>query len=168
MKPPVLLSKDLSPRAARRFGRAWVALAFALALHVTDEALTDFLSVYNPTVHALRDRMPWLPLPTFSFPVWIAGLAAGIALLLLLSPLAFRGTKWITIVAVPFSILMTGNALLHLGSSIYFGRFMPGVNSSPLLLAASLFALLSALGLRKSVGQPIQPEATPASAAGDR
>jgi hypothetical protein len=43
---------------ARRggFGWSWFALTVAFALHVTDEASTGFLSVYNPTVTALRAR----------------------------------------------------------------------------------------------------------------
>ena len=45
-----------------RHGWAWVALTLALAVHVADEALTDFLSVYNPTVEAIRARYPWVPL----------------------------------------------------------------------------------------------------------
>ena len=43
-------------QATLRYGRAWVALAAALAVHVTDEALTNFLAVYNPTVRAIRGR----------------------------------------------------------------------------------------------------------------
>jgi hypothetical protein len=38
--------------AIRRFCAAWVGLCAALALHVTDEALTGFLDVYNPAVQA--------------------------------------------------------------------------------------------------------------------
>jgi hypothetical protein len=33
---------------AQSVGRAWVTLCLALALHVTDEALTGFLDVYIP------------------------------------------------------------------------------------------------------------------------
>jgi hypothetical protein len=40
---------------------------------VTDEALTDFLSVYNPAVQAIRKRVPFIPLPIFKFRVWLAG-----------------------------------------------------------------------------------------------
>jgi len=149
---------DLPPgerraRAVLRFGRAWLALAGALAIHVTDEALTDFLAVYNPTVQSIRGRLPWLPLPTFSFPVWILGLATGIALLFALSPVAFRGARWITLIAVPLSVLMIGNGLGHVGSSIYMGRFMPGVYSSPLLIAAAVFSLTCALQLRRVIHQ---------------
>ncbi len=148
-------SDDRHPGAVLRFGRAWLALAAALALHVTDEALTNFLAVYNPTVLAVRSRFPWIPLPTFSFRVWIAGLAAGIVLLFLLSPAAFRGARWLAIVAIPFSVMMIGNGLGHVGSSLYLGRFMPGVYSSPILLAASLFALFSALRLLRTPGKAV-------------
>jgi hypothetical protein len=42
----------------------------ALAIHVTDEALTGFLAVYNPTVLALRAKLPFFPMPTFEFREW--------------------------------------------------------------------------------------------------
>jgi hypothetical protein len=33
-----------------------VTLSLALAAHVADEALTDFLAVYNPFVRSARER----------------------------------------------------------------------------------------------------------------
>ena len=54
-------------RFSRRHGWAWVGLSLALALHVTDEALNDFLSFYNPMVRRIREEVPLLPLPTFEF-----------------------------------------------------------------------------------------------------
>ena len=131
----------------RRFAMAWLALAAALALHVTDEALTDFLSVYNPTVLAIREHISWLLIPTFTFGVWITGLAIMIALLFLLSPFAFRGRRWIVLLSVPFSVLMVGNGLLHIGASFYKSKLMPGVISSPLLIATSTTVLIYALRL---------------------
>jgi hypothetical protein len=132
---------------ASRFGRAWVALALALGLHVLDEAWNDFLSVYNPTVLAIREDVPWIPLPTFTFPVWLGGLIAAVALLLCLSPFAFRAVRWIRVVAWPLGVLMTFNALQHLAGSLYLGRPMPGVYSSPLLLAASQWLLYAVRSL---------------------
>jgi hypothetical protein len=35
------------------------------------------------------------------------------------------------------------NAALHISSSIYFHRWMPGVYSSPVLLIAAVFLLVS-------------------------
>ena len=128
----------------KRFGWAWVLLTLALALHVTDEAATDFLSVYNATVRAIREQIPWLPLPTCTFPVWLGGLILAVTVLLALSPLAFRGARWLRILSMPYGMIMLLNGLGHVASSLYMGRFMPGVYSSPLLLAASVYLLLSA------------------------
>jgi len=133
--------------ALAQFGFAWLALAAAIAVHVADEALTGFLGVYNPAVRRIRAILPWLPLPTFTFPIWIAGLGAGIALLLALGPAAFRGAHWVVVAAVPLSVIMIGNGLGHLGSSAYMRRLMPGVYSSPLLIAAAVLALVRALRL---------------------
>ena len=134
----------------RRFGVAWVAFAAALALHVTDEATHDFLASYNPSVLAIRARFPLLPLPTFTFGVWISLLTAKILLLLCLSPLAFRGSRWLRIAAWPLGLIIgIANASLHVGSSIYFHRWMPGVYSSPVLLIAAAYLLATA---RKSPG----------------
>jgi hypothetical protein len=136
----------------RRFGIAWVAFALALALHVTDEATHNFLASYNPSVLAIRARFPFLPLPTFTFGVWLTLLTAGITLLLCLSPLAFRGSRWLRIAAWPLGLVVgIANGLLHISSSIYFHRRMPGVYSSPVLLIGTVFLLAAA---RKSSGAP--------------
>lgn len=132
-------------RDNRRFGIAWLLFALAVALHVTDEATHDFLTTYNASVHAIRARLPFLPIPTFTFAVWLTGLIAGIVLLLVLSPFAFRGNRALRLVAVPLGLVVgVFNAALHISSSIYFHRWMPGVYSSPFLLVAALFLLYNA------------------------
>jgi Protein of unknown function with HXXEE motif len=129
----------------RRFGIAWVVFALAVALHVTDEATHDFLTTYNASVHAIRARLPFLPIPTFTFAVWLAGLIAGILLLLALSPFAFRGNRALRLIALPLGLVVgVFNAGLHISSSLYFHRWMPGVYSSPFLLAAALYLLYAA------------------------
>jgi hypothetical protein len=138
---------------ARIHGRAWLTLSCALAVHVIDEAANDFLSVYNPAVWAIRNRYPWLPLPVFDFGVWITGLAAAVGLLLILSPWVFRGVRWLVWASFPLAILMSLNAVGHLGSSAYTGRWMPGVYSSPLLLAASLWLLAAAWRSHRQSGR---------------
>lgn len=125
------------------FGLAWMAFALAVALHVADEARHDFLSVYNPNARMLRRRFH-IPVPVFTFRVWLTGLILGISLLLLLSPLAFRGAHWIRIAAVVLAVIVgLGNALLHIGASLRYRRRMAGVLSSPVLLAAGAWLLLS-------------------------
>jgi hypothetical protein len=137
----------------RRFGMAWVMFALAPAVHVTDEARHDFLSTYNSSVRTIRARLPFLPLPTFSFRVWLTLLIAGILLLLCLSPIAFRGGRWLRIVSRPLGVLVgVLNACLHIGSSMYFHRWLPGVYSSPLLLLAAIYLLASPRGHDSDAG----------------
>lgn len=130
----------------RRFGHAWVALCVALAAHVADEALTDFLSVYNPTVLAIRERYSWFPMPVFEFQAWLTGLITGIVLLLALSPFAYRGARWMVPLAYVFGAIMLLNGLGHIAGSFLLGRLMPGVYSSPLLLVTSIYLLYHAGG----------------------
>jgi hypothetical protein len=127
----------------KQFGIAWILLAGALALHVTDEALTDFLSVWNPLVGVIREHVSFLPLPTFTFSVWLGGLIVGVLLLLTLSPYAFRGSRWTVPLAYFLGIMNVGNGLFHIGGSFYLGRPMSGVYSSPFLIAAAVYLLIS-------------------------
>ncbi len=139
--------------ASRQLGNAWIALCVAFSLHVADEALTGFLSVYNPTVVALRQRYDWFPMPTFEFTGWLTGLVTVVLILLALSPFAFRGDRWLRPLAYVFAVIMLVNAVGHtLGTiagrtvpSITFERPMPGFYSSPLLFVASVY-MLRALG----------------------
>lgn len=128
---------------------AWISLCLALALHVIDEASTGFLSVYNPTVMALRKSRPWLPFPVYTFRGWLTGLVAVNVLLLCLSVFVLHGARWMRPIAYVFAAIMLANGLGHiLGTilgrtvaSIRFPRPMPGFYSSPFLLLASLYLL---------------------------
>jgi hypothetical protein len=133
----------------RQWGIAWITLSLALGIHVLDEALHDFLSFWNPLVLSLREMAPYLPMPTFTFEIWIGGLIAAVLVLLLLSRFAFRGSVWMRPLSYVLSIIMIGNGLLHIGASLYLGRAAPGVYSSPLLLAASAYLFISVLRFRK-------------------
>jgi len=123
---------------------AWVCLTLALGLHVTDEALTGFLPVYNGVVAGIRAKHPWVPLPAFTFPVWLGGLVLGVLLMLALTPVVSRGARWIRVVSLILGVLMSGNALGHMGASLYWSRFAPGVYSSPFLLIAAVALLVTA------------------------
>ena len=110
---------------------------------MADEALTDFLSVYDPMVRDLRARFPFLPLPTFTFRVWLSGLVLAVVVLAVLTPSAFRGAAWMRPLAYAFGIVMAGNGLLHLAGSAYMRKVMPGTYSAPLLLATAVYLLVS-------------------------
>jgi hypothetical protein len=134
----------------QRFGILWLAFGYTLALHVLDEAGHDFLSVYNPNALAIRHAVPFLPIPVFTFQAWIGSLLFALAIWLALAPWAFRGLKWARWLAIPVALLAgIGNGLAHILSSIYLGRFMPGVYSAPLILLSGALLLRSALGRGK-------------------
>ena len=126
------------------FGLAWIAFALAVALHVADEASHDFLALYNPNARAIRAKLH-LPVPVFTFRGWLTGLVAGIALLLLLSPLAFHGAHWVRVTALPLAILVgIFNGLLHIVGSLFYRKKLAGVLTAPVLLAAGTWLLWSA------------------------
>jgi hypothetical protein len=70
--------------------------------------------------------------------MWLGGLIALIIVLASLAPVVHRGGTAIRIVTAVFAVLMFLNGLGHLGGSLYFGRWLPGATSAPLLLAASV------------------------------
>ena len=126
---------------ASRHARAWLTLVVILALHVMDEALTDFLSVYNPIVLQLRAAWSWFPMPTFTFGPWLSGLTVLVIVLALLTP-AIRTGGWLVAGgSFVFGVLMFMNGVGHLAGSVYFGRWLPGATTAPLLLLGSAWLL---------------------------
>lgn len=132
------------------FGLPWFALTVAFALHVLDEATTGFLSVYNPTVTAMRSRWGWFPMPTFEFREWLAGLIAGVVFCFALTPLAARGARWLRPLAWFYAVLHFFNGMGHtvatiLGhtvATVTFPRPAPGFYSSPLLFIGSVWLMV--------------------------
>jgi hypothetical protein len=135
------VAADRYDPSADRWAKAWLALCFAFALHIIDEAANDFLFWYNPNALALRSRLPWLPVPVFTFPVWITSLAVAVFGLTALTPFVRRGQQWLVPLAFVYGIIHVANALGHITGSILGRWFAPGVYSSPVLLAAALWLL---------------------------
>jgi hypothetical protein len=135
----------LTARLYPRRYRAWLLLCAVLATHIVDEALTGFLDLWNPTVSGIRQRTPWLVLPTFTFPVWIFLLALAVVGFLILSQWVRRGLNWTLPACYAFSALMFANAVAHLGLSVYKGQWMSGAYTSPLLLAASVYLAIQTI-----------------------
>jgi hypothetical protein len=136
----------------KQWGIAWVALTVALGLHVADEAITDFLPLYNSIAGTIRETYRWIPLPTFSFSVWLKGLIAGILFLLSLSPFVFAGNLIFRPISYFLGVLMTLNALTHIGGSIYLGELAPGALSSPFLLISAIALLVTTRRVRHELG----------------
>jgi hypothetical protein len=140
------------------FGVPWLLLCLAFCAHVTDEALTGFLHVYNPTVVAMRARLSWFPMPTFEYREWLVGLIIANLILLALTPFAYRNMRALRPLAYFFAAVMLINGLGHtlftvLGrtvTSVQFPRPAPGFYSSPFLLITSAYLFLRLRATRKT------------------
>jgi hypothetical protein len=125
-------------RLRRHHWLAWMGLCGALAIHITDEAVTGFLEWYNPTVRVMREKYPLLLLPTFTFGVWVSLLIFAVVSLTAASYFVWKGRWAMRPISHVFAWFMLINGLLHIAHSVYMREFMPGVYSSPLLLVASI------------------------------
>jgi hypothetical protein len=135
----VIASREPAADAlAARHDRAWRYLTAALAAHVADEALTGFLDFYNPLVLSIRARLWWFPMPTFTFGMWLGGLALLVVVLALLGPWVRRGGAGSAAASWLLSVIMVSNGAAHLAGSLFFARWLPGATSSPLLLIAGV------------------------------
>jgi hypothetical protein len=147
----------------RRGALAWAALCAAFALHVVDEAANDFLLWYNPNALAIRERIPWLRVPVFTFPVWITALTIAVIALSALTPLVRRGHRWLVPVAYVYGAIHVANAIAHTVVSIAGRWFAPGVYSAPILMAAALWLLYETDRWRRSAAGVHAPAASLAS-----
>lgn len=140
-------------KAPWRHAQAWYVLVGALALHVIDEAATGFLEFYNPLVLSIRSRVPWFPMPTFTFSVWLAGLVTLVIGLAILGGAVRRGAPGTLLASWVLAAIMFLNGLGHLGGSLYFARWLPGTTSAPLLLVGSVWLGLRAWERTQSAGR---------------
>ena len=141
----------------RRHWLAWIGLCIALAIHVADEALTGFLEWFNPIVRAMRERYPMLLLPIFTFDIWISLLIFAIVSLTAVSFFVWKGRWAMRPISHVFAGFMLLNGLLHIAVSLYMREWLPGVYSSPLLIAASITLIVYTLAYQRARFDPQNP-----------
>jgi hypothetical protein len=130
-------------------GGAWLLLCLSFATNILDEALNDFLGYYNATVLTLYGHFSWFPRIDLNFRQWLVGMILADALLLLLTPLAYRNSVYLRPQAYAFGVIMVlfgcGTVFASLFGrtvpSVHFTGMAPGTYSSPLILAASVYLL---------------------------
>ena len=120
-----------------------MGLCAALAVHVIDEAVTDQLAVYNSAVQVIRERYPLILLPTLTFSIFLSLLIFAVIVLVGLSVLVWRGKWAMRPISCAFAGVMLTNGLMHIAHSLFTQKFMSGVYSSPLLLAASIHLIVA-------------------------
>lgn len=130
-------------RIVRRHWCAWMGLCAALAIHIVDEAVTEFLAFQNASVLAIREKYPFLPLPVLTFKIWLSLLIFAVIALTAVSYFVWKGRWAMRPISYAFGGFMLLNGLCHIAISIYMEELMSGVYSSPLLLAASIALIIA-------------------------
>ncbi len=131
------------------WGFAWLLLCLSFAANILDDGVNDFLGSYNPTVLTLYGHFSWFPRIDLAFKPWLTGVIVADALLLFLTPWAYRNSRLLRPVAYAFSLTMLADGcgtilatlLGRTVGSVHFTGMAPGTYSSPLLVAASVFLL---------------------------
>jgi hypothetical protein len=141
---------------SRDHGRAWLCVCLLLAAHVIEEAAGGFLGVWNPFL-ATVGQGTGIPMPQFAFADWLARLVIGVTALIALTPLAYRGVRWLAPASYVLGIVMVVNGINHLLSPVYLDRFLPGQFTSPLLIATSLWLMGQARRVQRSRGRVPTP-----------
>ena len=143
-------------RLRRRHWLAWMVMCGVLAVHVADEALTGWLDWYNPTVLAIREQYPYrlleILLPAFTFEIFLSLLIFAVVSLTTASYFVWKGRWAMRPISHVFAVVMLLNGLLHITHSFYMRKLMPGVYTSPLLLATSIALIVYTRAYQRSRG----------------
>ena len=128
----------------------------AVAVHVADEALTGWLDWYNPTVLTIREqyryRLLEILLPTFTAEIFLSLLIFAVVSLTAACWFVWKGRWAMRPISHVFAVVMLLNGLLHISHSIYMRKLMPGVYTSPLLLAAAMALIFYTRAYQRSRG----------------
>ena len=87
-------------------GAAWLLLCLSFAANILDGALNDFLGYYNATVLTLYGHFSWFPRIDLTFREWLVGMIVADAVLLFLTPLAYRDSVYSRPLAYAFGVIM--------------------------------------------------------------
>ena len=123
----------------------------ALAVHIWDAAVHDFVGYYDATVLTLYGHFSYIPRLDFERRSWLEFPIALDLLLLALTPLVYRNLRWLRFLGYAFALLgllvAIGHILLTIRGgtvpSVTFEGTSPGFYSSPFLLFSSLYLLRS-------------------------
>ncbi len=133
-----------SAHGSHGIGRPWLALCFALAVHVAEEAFTGFLPFYGDATRAVSELLPFVTSPSLVLAASMWTGVAFVATLTALSPFAYRGAGWMRVATIGVALVALANVSGHVGGSILAGQALPGVYTTPLLAVVGVYALVYA------------------------
>ena len=127
----------------QRWTVAWFVHSAVLALHIAEEATSGAYLIYGETLDFLRQIYPQLAIPPFRFTIWLLDITGTMLVLLSLTWLVHKRFQIMRPASFALATFTTANAMMHILFSLASDRVLAGTLTSPFLLAASLFLLLS-------------------------
>lgn len=118
----------------QRVGTLYWLLAFAQAMHSIEEMRTglyDFFWTMTGVIHNAFPGFPQFRWDAVTFAVVNMGI---ITFVLGIAPFVREGRGWALGLAAVVAVIETLNGIGHISAAFYFGGYVPGVASAPLLL----------------------------------
>ncbi len=128
-----------------RVGTLYWLLAFGQAAHSIEEMRTglyDFFWTMTGVFHSTFPSFPQFRWDAVTFAAVNMGI---ITFVLGIVPFVREGRGWALGLAAVVAVVETLNGVAHISAAIYFGDYVPGVASAPLLLILGV-TLLRELG----------------------
>jgi hypothetical protein len=126
-----------------RWSVAWLTLSLMLGLHVVDEAANGTFALYRDFADWIEVFFPFVEFPAFRYYVWLINLSGAVLVLVALTWLVAKRRGPMRLASYALAAFAAANATLHVAMSLAAAQILPGTLSSPLVLAAALFLLVS-------------------------
>jgi hypothetical protein len=129
------------PETLRRVGTLYWLLAFGQAVHSIEEMRTGLYNFFWTVTGLLHDAFPSFPQfrwDAVTFAVVNMGI---ITFVMGIAPFVREGRGWALRLAAAVAIIEVLNGIGHISAAIYFGGYVPGAASAPLLLVLGVVLL---------------------------
>ena len=117
-----------------RVGTLYWLLAFGQAAHSIEEMRTGLYNFFWTMTGVLHNAFPSFPQFRWDAATFAVINMGIITFVLGLVPVVRQGRGWALRLAAAVAVIETLNGIAHLSAAFYFGSYVPGVASAPLLL----------------------------------
>jgi len=124
-----------------RVGTVYLLLGVAQAAHSIEEMRTHLYEFFWTVTGLLHRAVPAFPQFRWQADTFAVVNMALIALLLGTVPFVEAGKRWALALAWVAGVVETLNGIGHLSGALYFGSYVPGAASAPLLLLLGIVLL---------------------------
>lgn len=129
------------PSDTKRVGKIYLLLGLAQASHSIEEMRTHLYDFFWTATGVLHNALPGFPQFRMAADTFAVINMTLIALLLATVPAVSAGKRWALYLAGVAGVIEVLNGIGHLSGALFFGGYVPGAASAPLLLLLGIFLL---------------------------